>query len=97
MPIFSHIAIQHVFVVVKSLNCVRLFATPWTAADQTPLSFTVSRSLLKLMSIELVISTFIDVHWKVQRGGFHKSCFSSIFDQRTPLFKNFFQGVALWL
>ena len=51
MPIFSHIAIQHVFVVVKSLNCVRLFATPWTAADQTPLSFTVSRSLLKLMSI----------------------------------------------
>ena len=31
------------------------FATPWTAAHQDSLSFTVSRSLLKVMSIELVI------------------------------------------
>ena len=31
------------------------FATPWTAAHQTCLSFTKSRSLLKLMSIELVM------------------------------------------
>ena len=30
-------------------------ATPWTAARQTSLSFTISRSLLKLMSIELMI------------------------------------------
>jgi len=29
-----------------------LFATPWTAARQASLSFTNSRSLLKLMSIE---------------------------------------------
>ena len=34
---------------------VRLFVTPWTAACQAPLSFTVSRNLLKLMSIELVM------------------------------------------
>ena len=42
-------------VVVQSLSCVRLFVTPWTAARQASLSFTVSRSLLKLMSIELVM------------------------------------------
>ena len=34
---------------------VRLFATPWTAAHQASLSFTISWSLLKLMSIELVM------------------------------------------
>ena len=43
------------FVVVQSLNCVRLFATPWTAARQAPLSFITSWSLLRFMSIELVM------------------------------------------
>ena len=37
------------------LNHVRLFVTPWTAAHQASLSITNSWSLLKLMSIELVI------------------------------------------
>ena len=37
------------------LSHVRLFATPWTAACHTSLSFTISWSLLKLMSIESVI------------------------------------------
>ena len=37
------------------LSHVRLFATPWTAAHQASLSITNSWSLLKLMSIELVI------------------------------------------
>ena len=32
-----------------------LFATPWTAAHQASLSFTISRSLLKLMCIESVM------------------------------------------
>ena len=41
--------------VVQSLSRVRLFATPWTAAHQASLSFTVSWSLLKLMSIESVM------------------------------------------
>ena len=36
---------------------VWLFATPWTAACQAYLSFTISQSLLKLMSIELVMSS----------------------------------------
>ena len=42
-------------IVVQSLRHVRLFATPWTAAHQASLSFTISWSLLKLMSIELVM------------------------------------------
>ena len=36
-------------------KCVRLFVTPWTAAHQASLSFTVSWSLLKLESTELVM------------------------------------------
>ena len=42
-------------VVAQSLSCVQLFATPWTAAHQASLSFTISQSLLKLMSIELMM------------------------------------------
>ena len=40
---------------VQLFSCVRLFATPWTASCQTSLSITNSWSLLKLMSIELVM------------------------------------------
>ena len=43
------------FTVVQSISCVRLFETPWTAAHQASLFFTVSQSLLKLMSIESVM------------------------------------------
>ena len=39
------------FMVVKYLSCVWFFMTSWTAAHHTPLSFTVSWKLLKLMSI----------------------------------------------
>ena len=42
-------------IVILSLSHVRLFVTSWTAARQAPLSSTTSRSLLKLMSIELVM------------------------------------------
>ena len=41
-------------VVVQSLSCIQLLVTPWTAACQASLFFTISRSLLKLMSIEPV-------------------------------------------
>ena len=41
--------------VVQSLSHVWLFATPWTIARQASLSFTISWSLLKLTSIELVV------------------------------------------
>ena len=40
---------------VKSLSCVWLFVTPWTAESQASLSITNSRSLLKLMSIKWVM------------------------------------------
>ena len=38
--------------IVQSLSHGRLFATPWTAARQVYLSFTISWSLLKLTSIK---------------------------------------------
>ena len=41
--------------VVQSLNHIWLFSTPWTAACQASLSFTISQSLLKLTSIELIM------------------------------------------
>ena len=41
--------------VVPSLGCVPLFSTPWTAALQASRSFTISWSLLRLMSFELKI------------------------------------------
>ena len=44
-----------ILAVVQSLSRVRLFATPWTEAHQASLSFTISQSLLKLMSMELVM------------------------------------------
>ena len=42
-------------VVVQLLSYVWLFVTPWTAACQVSLSFTISQSLLKLMSFKSVI------------------------------------------
>ena len=39
----------------QSLSRVRLFATPWTVAHQASLSFTISWSLLKFLSVELVM------------------------------------------
>ena len=41
--------------VVQFLSCILTFATPWTAARQASLSFTISQSLLKLMSTESVM------------------------------------------
>ena len=41
--------------VVQLLSHVPLFATPWTAAHQTPLSFTISWSLLRFVSSESVM------------------------------------------
>ena len=44
-----------IFVVIQLLSHVWLYATPWTAICQASLSFIISQSLLKLMSIELVM------------------------------------------
>ena len=43
------------FVVVQSLSHIWLFANPWTTARQASLSIANSQSLLKLMSVELVM------------------------------------------
>ena len=50
--LFSHFAVQ-------SLSHVRLFLTPWTAAHQASLCFTVSQTLLKLISIKRDMSDAI--------------------------------------
>ena len=49
---------------VQSLSRVRLFATPWTAARQASLSVTISRSLLKLMSIKSDFLTSFGDPWE---------------------------------
>ena len=43
---------------VQSLSRVRLFATPWTTARQASLFITISRSSLRLTSIETVMPSF---------------------------------------
>ena len=52
----------HKFSSVHSFSCVCLFATPWTVARQVSLSITNSWSLLKLMSIKLVMPSSV-VHF----------------------------------
>ena len=52
---FCVVTLSSFFVVVQSLSRVWLFVTPWTAAHQAPLSSPIFQSLLKLMSIELVM------------------------------------------
>ena len=51
----KHLLTHHCLSSVQLLSCVQLFLTPWTAARQGSLSITNSQSLLKLMSIELVM------------------------------------------
>ena len=55
-PVFSS-AFWISTVIVQSLSCFWLLMTPWTAARQASLSFTIFQSLLKLMSIESVMSS----------------------------------------
>ena len=48
--------------IVQLLSCVQLFATPWTIAHQASLSFTISWSLLKLMSVESIMTSNHLIH-----------------------------------
>ena len=48
---------QHGIIVVQSLNCVRLFVTPWTATCQASLSFTTSQNLFKFLFILTISSS----------------------------------------
>ena len=49
--------LERIVVVAQLLSCVQLFATPWTATPQASLYFALSRSLLKLLSFELVMAS----------------------------------------
>ena len=51
--------IDWILVVVQLLKHVLLFPTPWTAAYQASLFFTISQSLLKFLSIESVMLTIL--------------------------------------
>ena len=51
--LFPQFMIQ--FISVQLLSRVRLFVIPWTAAQQASLSLTISQSLPKFTSIELVM------------------------------------------
>ena len=53
----SQLGISVVVAVVHSLSQVQPCATPWTAGHQASLSFTISQSLLKLMSTESVMQS----------------------------------------
>ena len=46
---------MYMFSSVQLLSCVRLFATPWTAAHQSSLSITKSWSFFRFMFIQLVM------------------------------------------
>ena len=49
------VTIWYAFVVVQLLSCIQLFVTPGTSVCQASLSFTISQSLLRFTSIELVM------------------------------------------
>ena len=56
---WSGITLNLPAVVVQTLSCVQLFATPSTAACQASLTSTISRNLLKLMSAEVVMPSIL--------------------------------------
>ena len=45
------------FIVVQSRSWVRIFSTPWTAAQQASLSITIFQSMVKLMCIESMMAS----------------------------------------
>ena len=51
---YSRPKTEDVFV-FQSLNCVQLFATSWTTAHQAPLSSTITWSVFRFLSTELVM------------------------------------------
>ena len=55
VPVWLAKLFYQIVVAVQSLSCVRFFVIPWTAPCQAFLSSIISQSLIKFMSIELVI------------------------------------------
>ena len=84
-PKLDHLKQNIQVVVVQSLSRVQLFATPWTAACQAPLSSTVSQSLLRYMYIESVMLSNI-----------LSSAIPSPFAFNIFQHQNLFQWVCFW-
>ena len=55
MHLLTYIKTLLLLFIVQSFSHLQLFVTPWTAAHQASLSFTISQSLLKVMPIESMI------------------------------------------
>ena len=70
VPFIEHVFKSHpcssIIVAVHFLSHVGFFAVPWTVACQASLSFTISWSLLKLMSIECTSNTRVCTHKHTQ-------------------------------
>ena len=54
-PCFLSLSLRFHHIVLQSLSPVRLSETPWTAARQTSLFFTISQSVLRFVSAESVM------------------------------------------
>ena len=81
----GHHNFNSLLVIVQSLSCAWLFVTPWTAAHQAPLSSVNSKSLLRFMSIELVI---LSNHLIL-------CCLLILLPSTFPSFRAFFNELAL--
>ena len=81
---FFTFSLWYFIIVVQSLSCVWLFATPWTSAHQASLFFTISWSLLRLIFTELMMPSN---HLKLC----HPLLLPSVF----PSIKIFFSELAL--
>ena len=62
------------FVVVQLPGHVQLFGTPWTSAHQAFLSFSITWSLFKLMSIELVMPSKVNQYTSIKKKKGVSSC-----------------------
>ena len=62
-PLILHMYMYTCNVVVQLLSCGQLFVTPWTAAGQASLFFTISQSSPKFMSIALMMSSSHLILW----------------------------------
>ena len=59
----NHSVVTRLCCCCSATPCVRLFATPWTAARQASLSIAIFRSLPKFMSIALMMSSSYLILW----------------------------------
>ena len=84
--------------IVQSLSHVQLFVTPWTAALQASLSFTITQSLLNLMSIESVMTSnhLIFCHPRLLLSSIFPSI--RVFSNESALHRlGGFEGAQVWL